>query len=553
MTARTVTPGPSLGAGAVFLTAMSTILGAILFLRFGYAVGHIGLLGTLALVAIAHVVTIPTSRAIAEIATNQRVAGGGAYYIISRSFGVVIGAAIGIALYLSQAISVAFYAIAFAEAFRPVFSWLADNYHRVKASRIIVVGMLTKRASVTWMWKGAKFGVKALYVVVAVLFLSLAMFLLGHPLIEPSDSIIELWTSRTDNPDNFFFVFAIIFPAFTGVAAGLGLSGDLKDPKRAIPVGTIAATLVGLVMYVLVALKLATSAGADDLANDQLIMSRIALWGPIIPIGLGCATLSSAVGSILVAPRTLQALASDRIFPVKRVGEWVARRRSRDHEPVNAILVTSVIALVFVAIGDVNFVAKIISMFFMVTYGAICVISFLEHFAADPTYRPAFKSRWYLSVVGAIACGWLMFLMNAAFAVVAILSMVAMYFIVARLNPDKRGMANIFQGAAFQVSRQLQVFLQKSSTIQESTWRPSVVCISQHSFRRLDAFELLRWISHRYGFGTYIHHIEGYDGAGNVLFVNTTKEIELDRPEEEVSGAEDEPTEAPTQTPEANR
>ncbi|MCK4751468.1 MAG: hypothetical protein KAT15_30635, partial [Bacteroidales bacterium] len=97
------------GTLPVFMTTISTILGAILFLRFGYAVGHQGFLGVIGIILLGHMVTIPTAMAVGEIATNQKVQGGGAYYIISRSFGLNIGASIGIALYLSQAISVAFY------------------------------------------------------------------------------------------------------------------------------------------------------------------------------------------------------------------------------------------------------------------------------------------------------------------------------------------------------------------------------------------------------------------------------------------------------------
>jgi len=88
------------GTGPVFFTAISTILGAVMFLRFGYAVGNVGFIGALVIILIGHAVTIPTAMAIAEIATNQKVEGGGEYYIISRSFGLVIGTSIGFALYL---------------------------------------------------------------------------------------------------------------------------------------------------------------------------------------------------------------------------------------------------------------------------------------------------------------------------------------------------------------------------------------------------------------------------------------------------------------------
>ena len=118
--------GHGFGTSPVYLASVSTILGAIMFLRFGYAVGNTGLLGALLIILLGHMVTVPTALAIAEIATNRRVEGGGEYFIISRSFGTTIGGAIGISLFLSQAISVAFYMIAFAEAFSPLGGWFQE-------------------------------------------------------------------------------------------------------------------------------------------------------------------------------------------------------------------------------------------------------------------------------------------------------------------------------------------------------------------------------------------------------------------------------------------
>ena len=506
-----VTSGSNrLGTAPVFLTAISTILGAIMFLRFGYAVGHVGMLGTLAIVLIGHLVTIPTAMAIAEIATNQKVEGGGEYFIISRSFGLNIGASIGIALFFSQAISVAFYIIAFAQAFQPVFDFLLEKYGILVYDDRIVSIPATLLLILIVTTKGADLGLKVLYLVVSILFLSLLMFFLGSTEFAGAGEDFE-FGKTVDNPDPFFYVFAICFPAFTGMTAGVGLSGDLKEPRKSIPMGTLGATLTGMFIYFFIVYKLYVSASAEDLAADQLIMSRIALWGPIIPIGLAAATVSSALGSILVAPRTLQALSGDRVFPVGKLNSWLAKGKGVNNEPFNATVVTSAIALFFVSIGDVNFVAEIISMFFMVTYGAICLISFLEHFAGDPAYRPSFKSRWYLSLMGAILCLWLMFQMNPRYAIMSLFLMVMIFIGLTRSQEDKKGLSVIFQGAIFQLSRRLQVYLQK--TDKETSlghWRPSVICITNSTFKRLAAFELLRWISYKYGFGTYIHRIDGY-------------------------------------------
>ena len=357
--------GHGFGTAPVFLASISTILGAILFLRFGYAVGNVGLLGTLLIVVVGHLVTVPTALAIAEIATNRRVEGGGEYFIISRSFGTTIGGAIGISLYLSQAVSVAFYMIAFAEAFRP----LAPAFERligIPFDPRFVSLPATGTLAILMLTRGAAIGVKALWAVVATLVVSLVMFSLGGPPsgVEPENLRL---LHAVENADPFIVVFAIVFPAFTGMTAGVGLSGDLANPRKSIPLGVLSATLTGMVVYVWIAYKLAVSAPAEMLANDQLVMARIAVWAPIIPIGLAAATLSSAIGSILVAPRTLQALGGDGVAPITRVNRFLGAGLGSANEPRNATLVTAALAILTVAAGNVNVVARIISIFFMVT------------------------------------------------------------------------------------------------------------------------------------------------------------------------------------------
>jgi amino acid transporter len=502
------------GTTPVFMASISTILGAILFLRFGYAVGNVGFFGAIAIIILGHAVTIPTALAVAEIATNRKVEGGGDYYVISRSFGLNIGAAIGIALFLSQAISVSFYIIAFAESFIPFGQYINETYNLGSFSHYLedrkAIGLVSMSLlSILILSKGADLGVKALYVVASIIFVSLILFFFGESQISWDN--VDFF-SKVENADNFFYVFTIIFPAFTGISAGLGLSGDLKEPRVSIPRGTIIATILGALIYVLVAFKLTVSTDLENLANNQLVMSDIALWGPIIPIGLACAAISSALGSIIVAPRTLQALGKDKIFPSLKLDYWLAKGKKKNNEPLNGTLVTCVIAFFFIYIGDINFVARIISMFFMVTYGAICLISFLEHFSGDPSYRPVFKSRWYISLLGATLSIWLMFKMDTLFAFLSIIIMISFYYFISKKSSDKREFVNLFKDVLEQLGRQIQIFLQRKneSSISNVHWRPFVVSISDASLKRNGAFDITRWIAHKYGFGTYIHFIKGY-------------------------------------------
>lgn len=502
------------GVAPVFLTAISTILGVVLFLRFGYAIGTLGFWGAILIILLGHLITIPTALAVSEIATNTRVEGGGEYFIISRSFGLKIGSTIGIALYFSQVVSLAFYIIGFTEAFTPLFNWwLASFGYELPRQAISIPALLL--LAVLILQKGSSMGIKMLYIVNFILFVSLLLFFMGKP-IEPGE-VTEVATPSIftfTNKESFFILFAICFPAFTGMTAGVGMSGDLKNPSKSIPIGTMVATLTGLIVYILVVIKLSVSAPQADLVNDQLIMSRIAIWGDfVIPLGLGACTFSSAVGSIMVAPRILQAIASDKKVPLKSLNRFLSKGKGATNEPFNATLVSIIIALVFVALGNINAVASVITMFFLITYGTLCLISFLNHFGSSPSYRPRFKSKWYFSLGGFILSVWVMFMIDALYTVLAYISIIIIYLLIEHYDKDKnqKGMSSIFRGVLFQFNRLLRVFIQKKLTnVEEEEWRPSVICISPNSFERDKVLLLMKWISHQHGFGTYFHFIEGY-------------------------------------------
>ncbi len=511
------------GTAPVFFTAISTILGAILFLRFGYAAGTLGFWGVILIVLLGHVVTIPTALAISEIATNKRVEGGGEYFIISRSFGLNIGATIGIALFMSQAISVAFYVIAFTEAFDFFFVYMKDTYDIFLPRQAVSIPVMLLLSALI-LTKGANVGVKALYFVVVILAISLILFFLGSTEYA-SQNNFSFASEQFRNMDKFFIVFAIIFPAFTGMTAGVGLSGDLKEPGKSIPKGTILATFSGLIIYFFIAYKLVISASPDALVNDQFVMGKISLWGMIvIPIGLAASTISSALGSVMVAPRTLQALAKDASFPSYKFNNWLSKGRKKDGEPINASLLTVIMAMFFVILGDIDAVAEIISMFFMVTYGSLSLISLLNHFGSSPSYRPSFKSKWYISLIGFVAAIWIMFKINMTYAFAAIILMSILYIYISSFNKKRKGLANVFANVIFKVNRILHVFLQKQSKDNYTEWRPSAICISKNSFKRDNAFQLLNWISYKYGFGTYLHRIEGY--YSKKTFKQSEKELQ---------------------------
>ncbi len=549
--------GHGFGTAPVFLTSICSILGAIMFLRFGYAVGNLGLIGALAIILLGHLIVIPTGLAISEIATNLKVGGGGEYFIISRSFGARIGSTVGILLYSSQVISIAFYMIAFAQIFsaswfQPYIVHFQDLTNLTYDPRMISIPLIILLFIII-LKRGAKLGIGFLWIIFILLIGAIGVFLLGSfydpasagnaavgmgnstinttintTLVPVVDSVGKSGLSEhIKNPDSFVMVFSIVFPAFTGMTAGVGLSGDLKNPSKSIPKGVLLATVTGLVVYVLIVYKLYFNAPVNALASDQLIMSKIALWGPLVFIGLVAATLSSAIGFTLIAPRTLQALGSDKIFPNKKVNSLVSKGLGRTNEPRAATAISAAIVIVFLVVGELNMVAQIITMFFLITYGSVCLISFIEHFAGNPSYRPTFKTKWYLSLIGLILCLGMMFQIHPLYAFISIILLGSLYMLVGLTHKESRSFSIMFQGAMFQLSRRMKISLQKSESKPDKyNWRPSVVAISSHAQERAAPKDLLRWLAHHYGFGTLIHYIQGkLDAKSRIVSKRSQKEL----------------------------
>nr|HPQ42331.1 Na-K-Cl cotransporter [bacterium] len=357
----------------VFTPSILTILGVIMYLRFGWVVGNEGLIRTLFIVVIANSITLITAFSVSAVATNMRVGVGGAYYIISRSLGLEIGGAIGLPLFLSQALSITLYSFGLAESLR--FVWPDAPIQIMTAIIIIAITLLSLR--------GADLALKAQLPIMVGIGLSLLSLALGAGRLAGSPETFIL--SASEQSPGFWFVFAVFFPAVTGILAGISMSGDLRHPQRDIPRGTIAAVVVGFIVYLSVPVLLAASSAREDLIGNSLIWTRIAAIGWLVLPGLWGAILSSAIGSILGAPRTLQALAMDRIVPT------IFARRSKSGEPYHAIILSAAIGLVAVLLGDINVVAPVLTMFFLTTYGMVNLVAGLESLVGDPSYRPKIR------------------------------------------------------------------------------------------------------------------------------------------------------------------
>lgn len=467
--------------GGVFTPSILTILGVIMYLRFGWVVGNVGLIGTLIIVTLATSITFLTALSITAIATDQKVRIGGAYYMISRSLGIESGGAIGIPLYIAQALSVALYTVGFAESVTGVFPDVSMR----------TVGLVTTVLVAGIAIVSAKTAIKAQYFIMFGIALSLLSLLFGSPIEESS---VEMWGAADRHSEGFWIVFAVFFPAVTGIMAGVNMSGDLKEPNKSIPRGTFAAIGVGYIIYMILPVILATRADALTLIEDPLIMRRMAYWGDAILIGVWGATLSSALGSILGAPRILQALARDGILP--RWLKFLGRGDGNDDSPRIGTLFTMGIALVAVFFGNLNIIAPILTMFFLTTYGVVNITAGIERLLDSPSFRPKVSVHWSFSILGAIGCIAVMFLINVVATVVAFI-FVILIFVWLRKRELTATWGDVRSGIWMTLTR--AGLMQISRKSDSKTWRPHPLVLSGAPTKRFHLIEFASEITHNRG------------------------------------------------------
>ncbi len=492
--------------GGVYTPSILTILGVIMYLRFGWVVGNVGLVGSLIIVTLATSITFLTSLSVAAIATDQQVRIGGAYYMISRALGIESGGAIGIPLYIALALSVALYVVGFAESVVGVFPELSLQW----------VGIGTTIAVTTLALISAKVAIRAQYIIMVAIAISLISLVFGSPVETPlADEVQNL--SRIQEP--FWVVFAVFFPAVTGIMAGVNMSGDLKNPTKSIPTGTFAAIGTGYIIYIGLVILLHFWADPEMLIQDPLIMRKMAYWGDAILLGVWGATLSSAVGSILGGPRVLQALAKDKILP--NWLSWLGTGSGEDDEPRYGTLFTMGVALIAVWFGDLNLIAPILSMFFLTTYGVINLAAGIEKLLDSPSYRPTFKVHWSISLIGAFGCFSVMFLINLTATLIALIFVGVIFFWLERRELTSVW-GNVKNGLLMAVIREM--LLKINDDFEPKTWRPRPLVLSGSPRKR--------W--HLIDFANSLTHNRGILTVATVLKSENLERVRLERMEDEI-------------------
>ena len=483
-----VAPGKKLGTfGGVFTPTLLTILGVIMYLRLSWVIGNGGLLGGLMVIGLAVGITSATGFSLSSIATNTRLGAGGPYAIISRSLGIEVGGSVGVPLFVSQALAVAMYIFGFREG----CLWLLQSLGvGVPAWGPLLIDLGTFGIVVTIALVSAQFAFRVQYVIMGVIALSLVLILASPAGWDPGHEILWMGDWRGSPEDgfsgtNFWPVFAVFFPAATGVMAGANMSGDLADPRRAIPQGTLAAIAVSTLIYLLLALWIARAGTADELTSNYTFLIDASLWGPGVLAGLLGATLSSALSSFVGAPRILVALVKDQVLPdlagVSRV--------AANGEPRRAMVASAVVVFAALLLRDLNAIAPLLSMFFLITYLVINLVVLIESSLGLQSYRPTLSVPRIVPAVGALGCLFAMFIVNPSMSLLAVGVVLTLYTMILRRGvlPTDDSRSGIFSALAEWAAARATDY----EAINPRAWKPNLLVPVQDTAELRGDFQLL--------------------------------------------------------------
>ena len=477
----------------VFTPSILTILGVIMYMRLGWVVGQAGIIVTLIIILISHIISFSTGLSISSIATDKKIKAGGIYYILSRSLGLSMGGSIGIALTIGTALGISMYIVGFSENFLSIkaiseFLGLGPSTNSIRIVGSVVLALLTIIAMIS-----TSLAIKTQYFILAAIAVSLVSIFAGFGINVEYHPDSPLWSAARGHVP-FETVFAIFFPAVTGFTAGVAMSGDLRDPKRDIPIGTIAAIATGFIVYIALALGYGFFVKREILLTDNNVAMHVAWVPALVVAGIWGATLSSALGGILGAPRILQALSTDRITPA-----FMGKTYGKKNEPRIALIVIYLIAEGGILIGKLDVIAGIVTMFYLTSYGFINLAYVLESWA-DTDFRPNFRVPIIVGITGFVFAFAVMFKIDMVSMFAAFVIIGGIYFYLERRQLKLEG-GDVWRSVWISLIRKgLSVLISKPEN--DQNWQPNIILFTGGADKRPHLLEFAKSLVGHYGFLT---------------------------------------------------
>jgi amino acid transporter len=467
----------------VFVPTFLSIIGVVLYLRLGYIVGAGGIVSTILIILLSASVTVSTALALSSITTTLKIGPGGGYSIISKTLGLEVGGSVGIPLAFAQLFSVVFYIFGFAEALKYIFPSLP----------IFLVGYAALGLLLVLTIFNVAVAVRAQIAVFGVILISLVALFLGGG---------DWWKNILETPlvyggaedVSFWVLFALFFPAMTGLQAGIGLSGQLTDPKKQIAKGVLWAIGTTTIIYIAVSFWLGNAASPQELISNNLIMVEKSAFGPAILAGIILATFSSGLTTFVAAPRLIHTMSKSGILPFSKY----LIKTTKSGEPINAIILASIIIFFAITLGSLNSIAPLLTMFFLITYATINISVFIEQALGMVSFRPTIKIPKFVSFYGFVVSIIFMFVINPIAGFIALIFLFAVYFwlIKKKLKPEAGDIrSGLFVTIAEWAAKKIITFPEST----KHTWKPNILVPVALTRTLLGNFPLIKAIAYPNG------------------------------------------------------
>lgn len=419
----------------VFIPNVTMMFGVILFLRLPIIVSHTGLWNQCGVILLSLAFMLITSFSIASIATNMEVGSGGVYYLITRTLGIELGGSVGIAVYLAQLISIALTITGFAYLFCDIFPQFS-----VIQVEIISLITLTFLASVS-----TSLALKTQGFIFILILLAIGSIFLGSTDQLPSPEDITPFYSG--GRLSFLEAFALFYPALTGIEAGMALSGNLKNPARSLCWGNISSLIFVALTYVVLSIFVYFSIPLEILKSDPFVLISFAYNSNLVILGVFCATLSSALGSLVGAPRIFESLAKDGVTP-----QIFAKTIGKHHEPIWSIVLTASASMIITLFTTLDQILPILTMICLITYGMLNFIAAIAELMNTPSWRPEFRIHWSIPTLGVLASIFLMMIISPLWCFGSIL-LIAVILVLLQRRDLETGFQDLRESVVFFFSR----------------------------------------------------------------------------------------------------
>ncbi|XP_068186946.1 solute carrier family 12 member 9-like [Antennarius striatus] len=434
----------------VMVPTILSMFSIVLFLRTGFVVGHAGLLEGLLMLTVAYIIISLTILSISAISTNGAIQGGGAYYMISRSLGPEFGGSIGLMFFLAKVCACGEYVLGLVEAILDVFGADPDSsgglqvlpqgywYNLLYSTVVLLLCLVVCLV-------GAHIYSRTAFFILVLITISLLSIFISSVIVKPREFFITHHGSgnqtahfnasytgfnastlrnnlgpgytldySTNTVMSFASVFAVLFTSCTGIMAGANMSGDLKTPSVSIPKGTITAVLYTFIIYVLLFILVSATCDRTLLIEDYGFLQKINIWSPFVTIGIYCSALSAAMCAMIGASRILHALALDDLFGLPLAPATIT---SKSGNPWVAVLYTWGLAQCVVFAGQLNSIASLVTVFYLLAYAAVDLACLALEWASAPNFRPTFQLfSWHTCLLGIVSCLVMMFVINPVYS-----------------------------------------------------------------------------------------------------------------------------------------